>query len=55
MKSWHVTILGDRYPTTFVVKGSGWRAAAGRAVGEWQKKFKGSRTTTLSIRITKGV
>lgn len=54
MRNYHVTITGDRYPTDYSVAASGWGTAAARAVRQWQQRFKGSRTDTLSIRITKG-
>ncbi len=55
MRYYHVVVTGDRYPTEYNVKASGWPTAAARAAREWQKRFKGSRTETLSFRITKGV
>jgi hypothetical protein len=55
MKHFKVTITGDRFPTEYMVTGTSWATAAGRAVRLWQKRFKGSRTPTLSIRIVKGI
>lgn len=55
MKHYHVTITGDRYPTEYTVQASGWATAVARAVRLWAKRFKGSRTDSLSIRVTKGV
>jgi hypothetical protein len=53
MTTYRVKIIGDRYPTDYTVQASGWATAAGRAVREWQKRFKGSRTKELSIKMWK--
>jgi hypothetical protein len=49
MKIYRVKITADKWPTDFTVQASSWRAAIGRAVEEWQKKFKGSRASELKI------
>jgi hypothetical protein len=53
MKIYRVQISGDRYPTDYTVQASSWGTAISRAVREWQKKFKGSRTTELKIKAFK--
>ena len=53
MKIYRVSITGDRYPTEYAVQASGWATAASRAIKEWKKRFKGSRTSELSVKITK--
>jgi hypothetical protein len=55
LKHYKATITGDKYPMDFTVEASSWSTAASRAVRLWQKRFKGSRADTLSIRITKGL
>jgi len=55
MKHYHATITGDKYPMDFTVEASSWATAVSRATRLWQKRFKGSRAESLSIRITKGV
>lgn len=54
MKIYRITIRADKYPTDYTVQASGWGTATSRAVREWQKKFKGSRTDELHIRVIKG-
>ena len=49
MTTYHITITGDKYPTEYTVTAGKWRAAVSRAVQEWQKRSKGSRTKTLRI------
>lgn len=55
MKHYKATITGDKYPMEFTVEASSWSTAVARATRLWQKRFKGSRADTLSIRITKGL
>lgn len=55
MRYYKLTVMADRYPTEYTVKASSWGTAAARGVREWQKRFKGSRADTLTIRITKGI
>lgn len=55
MKTYQATISADRYPTTYIVKATSWGTAANRAIRDWQKRFKGSRTESLSIKIVKGI
>lgn len=55
MTHFKATITGDKYPTEYTVEASDWGTATARAVRLWKQRFKGSRTSTLSIRITKGV
>lgn len=47
--------MGDRYPTEYVVQASSWGTAAARAIRQWQKRFRGSRTEELKVTIIKGV
>ncbi len=53
MRVYRIRVTGDRYPTDFNVEASGWATAVGRAVREWQKKFKGSRASEIKIRAIK--
>jgi hypothetical protein len=53
MRIYRVTIIGDRYPTDYNVEASNWGTAIARAVREWCKRFKGSRTTELKIKAIK--
>ena len=53
MLNYHVSITGDRYPTEYTVQATGWPTAIARAIREWKKRFKGSRTTELKIRAIK--
>ena len=54
MKVYRVSITADRYPTEYVVQASGWATAISRAVKEWKKRFKGSRTNEIKLRAIKG-
>lgn len=54
MKSFRVKITADKWPTDFVVEASGWGTAVNRAIGEWKRKFKGSRTKELKIHAVVG-
>ena len=53
MTQYHPTITCDRYPTTYNVDGGSWQGAAAAAIRLWRKRFKGSRTTIMSIRLVK--
>ncbi|HVB33746.1 MAG TPA: hypothetical protein VNJ52_05150 [Patescibacteria group bacterium] len=53
MKLYRVTILADKYPTDYTVSASGWGTAVSRAIREWKKKFKGSRTVEMTIKVYK--
>lgn len=53
MKQYRATILGDKYPMDFSVEASNWATAAARLVRLWCKRFKGSKTRTLTIKIYK--
>lgn len=53
MKTFRATISADKYPMDFEIQASGWATASARAVRAWTKRFKGSRTTELKIRIVK--
>lgn len=53
MKIYRVKITGDKYPTEYNVEASGWGTAINRAVREWKKRFKGSRTKELKIHAIK--
>lgn len=53
MKNYHVTIYADRYPTQYTVQASGWPTAIARAIREWKRRFKGSRTNELKITAVK--
>jgi hypothetical protein len=53
MKLYKVVIRADKYPTEYTVQASGYATATARAVREWNKRFKGSRTKELSIKICK--
>ena len=53
MKIYRVQITGDKYPTDYTVQASSWGTAINRAVREWQRKFKGSRTGELKIKAIK--
>lgn len=53
MTTYRATVFGDRYPVTVDVAGSSWHVAANRAAQAYEKKFKGSRATTLTIKIVK--
>lgn len=54
MKVYRVKVTADKYPTDYTVQASGWGTAVNRAVREWQKRFKGSRTSELKIHAVKG-
>lgn len=54
MKTFRVTISADKYPSEYTVQATNWATAVARAVREWHKRFKGSRTETLSIKAVKG-
>jgi len=54
MKTFRITIRADKYPTEYFVQASGWPTAIARAVKEWKKRFKGSRTKELTIKAIKG-
>lgn len=51
---YRVKITGDKYPTEYNVQATGWGTAVSRAIKEWKKRFKGSRTTELKIHVIKG-
>ncbi|UCC95922.1 MAG: hypothetical protein JSW40_04020 [Candidatus Omnitrophota bacterium] len=53
MKAFKITIRADKYPMDYVVQASDWSPAISRAVREWKKRFKGSRTIKLSITAVK--
>ena len=53
MLTYRVTIIGDKYPTEYTVQATGWPTAIARAIREWKKRFKGSRTQELKIRAVK--
>lgn len=53
MKTYRATIRADRYPLDFSVEASSWPTAVARAVRLWTKRFKGSRTDELVIRIVR--
>jgi len=53
MKAYRITIRADRFPTDYVVQASSWSTAIARAIREWQKRFKGCRTTQLDLRAIK--
>ena len=53
MKIYRISISGDKWSSDFTVQASGWSTAISRAVREWQKKNKGSRTEKLSIKAVK--
>lgn len=54
-KIYKATVTGDRYPTEYTATASNWATAAARTIKKWQQTHgKGSRTNTISIRITKG-
>lgn len=55
MNSYNITVTGDRYPTSYVVEASDWSTAVARAIRLWKKRFRGSRTETLSVRAVKQV
>lgn len=55
MKHYQVTVTGDKYPTDYVVQAGSWNGAAAKGIKEWRKRFRGSRSTTLSVRIVKGI
>jgi hypothetical protein len=55
MKQFRATVIADRYPMVYTVEASSWSTAASRATKLWQQRFKGSRSQTLTIKITKGV
>lgn len=51
---YRIRIQADRYPTEYTVQATGWPTAVARAIKEWKKRFKGSRTTEMSIKAIKG-
>lgn len=53
MRKYRATIGADRYSLDFNVEASNWPAATARAIRLWQKRFKGSRTDELRIRIVR--
>ena len=50
MRIFRITIRADKFPLDFNVNASDWSTAIARAVREWKKRFKGSRTTELHIK-----
>ena len=54
MKTFRVTVMADKWPSEYIVQASGWGTAINRAVREWQRRFKGSRTKELKVRALKG-
>jgi predicted Zn-dependent protease len=54
MKAYRVQIIADKWPSDYTVEANSWATAVARAIREWAKRFKGSRTTTLKIVATKG-
>lgn len=56
MTQFRVTINADKWPYETTVEASSFSTAISRAVKSWKKKDgKGSRTTTLNVRIIKFV
>ncbi len=53
MKLYRIKITGDKYPTDYNVEASGWHTAVSRAIREWKKRFKGSKTDELRIHAVK--
>jgi hypothetical protein len=53
MQLYRVEITGDKYPTEYNVKASGWGTAANRAIRLWKERFKGSHTEELKVHIVK--
>lgn len=53
MRIYRITIIADRYPTDYNVEASNWGTALARAAREWQKRFKGSRASVISVRAVK--
>lgn len=53
MKTYHVTIRADKYPTDYTVSGKtvSWQGAISKAINQWRKRFKGSRTEEMHIRV----
>lgn len=54
MRTYKIIIRADKYPMEYIVEASSWSSAIGRAIREWKKRFKGSRTTELDIKAFKG-
>ncbi len=54
MKPYRAEVFADKWPYRVSVEASSWPTAAARATREWQKRFKGSRTETLTIKIVRG-
>lgn len=54
MRTFRVTIIGDKYPTEYTIQATGFPTAVSRAIREWQRRFKGSRTPDLRIHVVKG-
>lgn len=54
MKIYKVSVAGEKWASDFVVQASGWPTAVARAIREWQKKNKGSKTEKLTIKAMKG-
>ena len=53
MTIYRVIIRADKYPTEYNVEASGWATGVARAIREWKKRFKGSRTDELTIKAVK--
>lgn len=53
MKTYRIKITGDKWPTEYIVQASNWHTGIARAVKEWHRKFKGSRTSELKIHAIK--
>lgn len=53
MKQYQATIIGDRYPMKFSTEASSWHTAAARVVKQYQQRFKGSRTNTITIKMVR--
>jgi hypothetical protein len=53
MRKYIATISADKYPLDFRVEASDWPTAAARAIKLWKKRWPGSKTCELKIRISK--
>lgn len=53
MKRYRATVIGNRYPVITDVAASSWHVAANRAAQAFEKKFAGSQTKVLTIKLVK--
>lgn len=53
MTRYRATIMADKFPLTFDLEASSWHTAAKRAASRFEERFKGSRSSQLTIKLIK--